>query len=46
MRPWFGQPLHVGNASKVFDPSGRLVDEAIRARLRKYMEGFAEFAGG
>jgi NAD(P)H-dependent FMN reductase len=44
LRPWFGQPLYVGNAAKVFDPSGRLVDDAIRARLRKYMEGFVEFA--
>ena len=44
MRPWFGQLLYVGNASKVFDPSGRLVDDAIRGRLRKYMEGFVEFA--
>ncbi|HKQ28424.1 MAG TPA: NADPH-dependent FMN reductase [Burkholderiales bacterium] len=43
MRPWFGQVLYVGGASKVFDASGRLVDDAIRARLRKYMEGFVEF---
>jgi chromate reductase, NAD(P)H dehydrogenase (quinone) len=46
MRPWFGQLLYVGNAAKVFDASGRLVDEAIRGRLRKYMEGFIGFAGG
>ena len=45
MRPWFGQPLYVGNAAKVFDASGRLVDEAIRGRLRKYMEGFVGFVG-
>ena len=45
MRPWFGQLLYVGNASKVFDASGKLVDDAIRARLRKYMEGFVEFIG-
>jgi NAD(P)H-dependent FMN reductase len=44
MRPWFGQSLYVGNAAKVFDASGRLVDDAIRARLRKYLEGFVEFA--
>jgi chromate reductase, NAD(P)H dehydrogenase (quinone) len=43
MRPWFGQVLYVGGASKVFDASGRLADDAIRARLRKYMEGFVEF---
>jgi NAD(P)H-dependent FMN reductase len=46
MRPWFGQLLYVGNAARVFDASGRLVDEAIRGRLRKYMEGFIGFAGG
>jgi NAD(P)H-dependent FMN reductase len=43
MRPWFGQLLYVGSAGKVFDPTGRLLDDAIRARLRKYMAGFAEF---
>jgi chromate reductase, NAD(P)H dehydrogenase (quinone) len=43
MRPWFGQALYVGNAAKVFDASGKLVDDAIRGRLRKYMEGFVEF---
>jgi NAD(P)H-dependent FMN reductase len=43
MRPWFGQLLYVGSAGKVFDPTGRLVDEAIRARLRKYLEGFVAF---
>ena len=43
MRPWFGQVLYVGGASKVFDASGRLLDDAIRGRLRKYMEGFVEF---
>src|SRR3954470_9989576 len=46
MRPWFGQVLYVGGASKVFDASGRLVDDAIRGRLRKYMEGFVEFVAG
>ena len=45
MRPWFGQLLYVGNAAKVFDASGKLVDDAMRARLRKYMEGFVEFIG-
>lgn len=45
MRPWFGQALYVGNAAKVFDASGRLVDEAIRGRLRKFMEGFVGFVG-
>jgi NAD(P)H-dependent FMN reductase len=45
MRPWFGQVLYVGGASKVFDPAGKLVDDAIRTRLRNYVRGFIEFAG-
>ncbi|HSD42070.1 MAG TPA: NADPH-dependent FMN reductase [Burkholderiales bacterium] len=44
MRPWFGQLLYVGGASKVFDPAGRLADEAIRKRLRTYVHGFVQFA--
>src|SRR5207237_4215204 len=43
MRPWFGQLLYVGNATKVFGASGRLVAHAIRQQLRKYMEGFVAF---
>ncbi|NUP11485.1 MAG: NAD(P)H-dependent oxidoreductase [Polyangiaceae bacterium] len=42
---WFGSRLMVGGASKVFDESGRLVDEAIRARLTKFMAAFAEVTG-
>lgn len=44
MRPWFGQLLYVGGAARVFDPAGRLADEAIRKRLRNYVHGFVEFA--
>src|SRR2546423_1611638 len=44
MRPWFGQLLYVGGAGKVFDASGKLADEAIRCQLRKYMQGFVQFA--
>jgi len=43
MRPWFGQLMYVGNAAKVFDASGKLVDEAMRTRLHNYMRGFTEF---
>jgi NAD(P)H-dependent FMN reductase len=43
-RPWFGQLLYVGGASKVFDPAGKLADETIRTRLRGYLRGFVEFA--
>lgn len=43
VRPFFGQNLYVGNAAKVFDTSGKLVDDAIRQRLRKYLEGLVAF---
>jgi NAD(P)H-dependent FMN reductase len=43
MRPWFRQLLYLGSAGKVFDASGKLADDAIRQRLRKYMEGFVAF---
>ena len=43
VQPWFEQLLYVGNADKVFDPSGKLIDEAIRMRLRNYVRGFADF---
>ena len=46
MRPYFGQNLYVGNASKVFDASGKLVDDAIRKRLKSYMDGFVAFISG
>jgi NAD(P)H-dependent FMN reductase len=42
-RPYFGASLYVGNATKVFDAAGKLVDDTIRERLRRYMHGFAEF---
>ncbi len=44
VQPWFEQLLYVGNADKVFDPSGKLIDDAIRMRLRNYVRGFVEFA--
>lgn len=45
-RVWFGGTLYVGGASKVFDGSGRLVDEQIRERLQRYMSGFTTFVAG
>jgi NAD(P)H-dependent FMN reductase len=42
-RPYFGASLYVGNATKVFDAAGKLVDDVIRERLRRYMHGFVEF---
>jgi len=44
-RPWFGGSLYVSGAGKVFDESGALIDPAIRERLRKYLQGFADFIG-
>lgn len=43
MHPWFGQRLYVGHANKAFDAEGRLVDDAIRANLTKFVAGFAAF---
>ncbi|MFQ5994946.1 MAG: NADPH-dependent FMN reductase [Acidiferrobacterales bacterium] len=40
---WFGSALYVGGASKVFDASGKIIDDDVRNRLVKYMKGFAEF---
>jgi NAD(P)H-dependent FMN reductase len=45
-RPYFGELLYVGNATKMFDASGRLVDDTIGRRLRAYLEGFVGFIAG
>ena len=44
-RPWFGASVYVANAARAFDDNGRLVDEGDRERLRRYLEGFVEYAG-
>lgn len=44
MLPWFQGRLMISGAAKVFDSSGAMVDEAIRDRVGKFIEGFAEFA--
>ncbi len=46
MNPWFGQQLYVGGAHKIFDESGRLMDDDIRMRLERFVTGFCEFVGG
>jgi hypothetical protein len=38
--------IYVSNAGKIFDGSGRLVDENMRKRLQAYMAGFADFVAG
>ena len=43
MRPWFEGRLQMSGAGKVFDSEGRVVDEAVRSRIRTFVEGFAAF---
>lgn len=42
-RPWFGGQLYVPKAGEVFDDQGNLVDEQVRERLKRFMEGFVAF---
>jgi len=44
-RPWFGSPIYVSQAAKVFDAEGKLIDATVREKLHKYLQGFAEFIG-
>src|SRR5437867_11583618 len=37
MRPWFGKQIYVASAGKMFDPSGALIDDKIRALVQSYM---------
>ncbi|MGE7371071.1 NADPH-dependent FMN reductase [Neorhizobium sp. NPDC001467] len=41
---WSGKRLMVGNAAKVFDAQGRIIDEAVASRLTDFLAGFAAFA--
>jgi chromate reductase, NAD(P)H dehydrogenase (quinone) len=41
--PWFGKQLLIPQAHEHFDESGTLTDEATRARLREFVEGFVAF---
>ena len=43
MRPWFEGRLGIAGAGKVFDPDGRIVDDALRERVRAFAQGFARF---
>jgi chromate reductase len=45
-RPWFGPRMAVSGATRVFDESGRLVDEQVREQLQRFMAGFAAFIRG
>lgn len=41
--PYFGALLFVDGAAKVFDESGKIVDDKVRDRANKYVEGFVGF---
>jgi NAD(P)H-dependent FMN reductase len=43
MRPWWAGRLAVADAGAVFDERGELRDERVRAQLREFVEGFAQF---
>jgi NAD(P)H-dependent FMN reductase len=43
MRPWLDERLLVFEARKVFDASGKLVDERTRERMVRFVEGYSAF---
>ncbi|HET6573544.1 MAG TPA: NADPH-dependent FMN reductase [Fimbriiglobus sp.] len=45
-RLWTGGRLLVARAGDVFDPAGAIADETVREHLRRFVHGFAAFAGG
>jgi len=45
MRPWFEGRLGIAGAGKVFDAHGTITDEAMRERVRTFIEGYAAFVG-
>jgi chromate reductase, NAD(P)H dehydrogenase (quinone) len=42
-RPYFGGRLMVSRAGSVFNESGDMVDEKIKAQLQQFLQGYAEF---
>ncbi len=40
---WSGPRVYVSSAAKVFDSSGRLVDDAVRGTVVRHLAGFSEF---
>ena len=42
-RQWFGGRLQVSHAGKIFDDAGKLVDDDIRGRLKKFVDGFVDY---
>ena len=43
VRYWSGGKLMVSSANQAFDEGGRLQDEAFRAQLARFLEGYAAF---
>ncbi|WP_116600084.1 NADPH-dependent FMN reductase [Primorskyibacter marinus] len=43
-RPWWSGRLMVARAGNVFDDEGRMTDEQMRERLKKFLAGFVAFA--
>ena len=42
-RPWFEGRLQVSHAAQAFDDNGELIDDKIRAQLKNFLQGFADF---
>jgi NAD(P)H-dependent FMN reductase len=42
-QPWFGGRLLVSRAGSVFDDSGEMVDEKMKAQLQQFLDGFVKF---
>lgn len=42
-RPWFGGQLYVPKAGEAFDEDGNLIDEQVRERLKRFLEGFVAY---
>jgi NAD(P)H-dependent FMN reductase len=42
---WTGGRLMLPKARNVFDDGGSMVDQALRERLEKFLQGFVQFVG-
>jgi NAD(P)H-dependent FMN reductase len=42
-KPWFGGRLLVSRAQTVFDADGKIMDDAVKKQLEKFVRGFIEF---
>lgn len=43
MRPYYGSTLYMAQASTYFDANGNLLDDKMKERLQKFVEGFRDF---